>query len=135
MASSHARLNLLSHMQQNSKEGPYISPQGPQTGFKSLNWIKGISSWSQGWHGNFPLPSTIYLALHITNKAAKMIRLFILVLYCLFENTKIHIVTSSKNWRNWSIVFLVAFIFKSVIAFIEFLSFGTPNVCIISFYF
>lgn len=96
MASAHARRILRSHMQQYSKEGPYISPHGPHTGFKSLNCINGISSWSQGWQGSFPFTSTMYLALQITVKAARTIKDFILALSDLQVWEKENI--SLKNW-------------------------------------
>lgn len=96
MASAHARRILRSHMQQYSKEGPYISPHGPHTGFKSLNCINGISSWSQGWQGSFPFTSTMYLALQITVKAARTIKDFILALSDLQVGEKENI--SLKNW-------------------------------------
>lgn len=96
MASAHARRILRSHMQQYSKEGPYISPHGPHTGFKSLNCINGISSWSQGLQGSFPSPSTMYLALQITVKAARTIKDFILSLSDLQVGEKENISLNKK---------------------------------------
>lgn len=149
MASAHARRILRSHMQQYSKEGPYISPHGPHTGFKSLNCINGISSWSQGLQGSFPSPSTMYLALQITVKAARTIKDFILSLSDLQvgekENISLNNITFIEILRStisvnffpgkYSLLIKCAFAMHELRVFIFFLIFFFINDFLVNFVF
>lgn len=140
MASAHARRILRSHMQQYSKEGPYISPHGPHTGFKSLNCINGISSWSQGLQGSFPSPSTMYLALQITVKAARTIKDFILSLSDLQvgekENISLNKITFIEILLSTiSVNFFQAFPMHELRVFIFFLIFIFINDFLVNFVF